>query len=213
MLCCVLVCTTIWSVLKFVFSWVYTSFCVCFFCSDLFCISACSCVRPSLDHFGFVVPMLVLLGLVFFSTEPTVWLGRTSPKRPILCPVGQKPCSNTQLGEQSYSRSVSHRSCVNLHSWSEWKTSSCSSGSKSLHHCCHLPSSVEFIDRVWICAAVLCILCTVEYVCWLRPLTSKVENIDCSRRNSLVLVGIRRLPFLFRPSLIISEGLFCSQYR
>jgi len=32
----------------------------------------------------------VVLGLVFFSTEPRDWLGRTSPKWPILCWVWRK---------------------------------------------------------------------------------------------------------------------------
>ena len=32
----------------------------------------------------------VLLGLVFFSSEPRDWLGRTSPKLSILCRVGRK---------------------------------------------------------------------------------------------------------------------------
>ena len=36
------------------------------------------CFRVCSDHFGFV--LLVLLGLVFLSTEPRDWLGRTSPK-------------------------------------------------------------------------------------------------------------------------------------
>jgi len=42
-----------------------------FICNGLFCIFVFLCV--SLDHFGFVFSNLVLLGLVFFSTEPRDW--------------------------------------------------------------------------------------------------------------------------------------------
>ena len=31
-----------------------------------------------------------VLGLVFFRTKPRDWLGKTSPKSPIWCPVGCK---------------------------------------------------------------------------------------------------------------------------
>ena len=48
------------------------------------------CSYVSLDHFGFVLSKRVLLGLVFFSTEPRDWLGRTSLKWPMLCRVGRK---------------------------------------------------------------------------------------------------------------------------
>jgi len=48
-------------------------------------LNVCSCngfvfFCVSLDHFGFVFSNFVLLGLVFFNTEPRDWLGRTSPK-------------------------------------------------------------------------------------------------------------------------------------
>jgi len=46
----------------------------------------CFCV--SLDHFGFVVSKLVLFS--FSCIKPRAWLGRTSPKWPILCQVGCK---------------------------------------------------------------------------------------------------------------------------
>jgi len=42
-----------------------------FICNGLLCIFVFLCV--SLDHFGFVFSNLVLLGLVFFSTEPRDW--------------------------------------------------------------------------------------------------------------------------------------------
>jgi len=49
-----------------------------FICNGLVCIFVFLCV--SLDHFRFVICNLVLLGLVFLSTKPRDWLGRTSPK-------------------------------------------------------------------------------------------------------------------------------------
>jgi len=60
-----------------------------FICNGLVCIFLYFfCV--SLDHFRFVICNLVLLGLVFLSTKPRDWLGRTSPKWPISCEVGRK---------------------------------------------------------------------------------------------------------------------------
>jgi len=53
-------------------------------CNGLVCVSMCQ-----LRSLSFRV-LLILLGSVFFSTEPRDWLGRTSPKYFILCRVGRK---------------------------------------------------------------------------------------------------------------------------
>ena len=81
---CTTVCTQIWAALKFMLSWGYIRFCVFF--KDLVCIFVRFCVI--LCNFGFV--LLFLLGLFLFIIEPRDWLGRTSPKWPILCRVGRK---------------------------------------------------------------------------------------------------------------------------
>jgi len=47
---------------------------VCF-CKGLVCIFVCFCV----DHFGFCVAVS-FVGFTLFRTEPTDWLGRSSPK-------------------------------------------------------------------------------------------------------------------------------------
>ena len=60
-----------------------------FICNGLLCIF-CVFFCVSLDHFRFVICNLVLLGLVFLSTKPRDWLGKTSPKWPISCEVGRK---------------------------------------------------------------------------------------------------------------------------
>jgi len=79
-------------------------------CSYLFCVLYCK-HRVHICHYYigllfltvncFNITILVLccpdwfwLGLVFFSTESRHWLGRTSPKWPILCLVGRKTLLN-----------------------------------------------------------------------------------------------------------------------
>ena len=37
----------------------------------------------------------VVLGLVFFDTKPSDWLGETCPKWPVLCRVGRKPTTQS----------------------------------------------------------------------------------------------------------------------
>jgi len=49
-----------------------------FNCNGLFLFLQFFCV--SLNHVGFVLSNVVTLDLVFFSTEPKDWLGRTSAK-------------------------------------------------------------------------------------------------------------------------------------
>jgi len=81
---CTTVCTQIWAALKFMLSWGYIRFCVflkiwfVFLCvSVLFYVTLVLCC-----YFCWV--------LFLFIIEPRDWLGRTSPKWPILCRVGRK---------------------------------------------------------------------------------------------------------------------------
>ena len=55
------------------------------------------CVSVILDHFAFVFFKLVLLHLVFSSTKPRDWLGRTSLKWLVLCRAGRQTLLHFQF--------------------------------------------------------------------------------------------------------------------
>ena len=71
----------------------------------------------------------------FFSTKPRDWLGRTSPKWPILCRVGCK--TSTQSIDIEENVVILVLVCMTLDSDSVWKSCPvCSSGGQTL--CCYV---------------------------------------------------------------------------
>jgi len=57
------------------------------------------CVCVSLGHFGFVSLVSFVGFWFFFSTEPRDWLGRMSPKLPILCQVEHQNHTQSLLSQ------------------------------------------------------------------------------------------------------------------
>jgi len=51
----------------------------------------------SLGSFSCCIPCFCCVGFSFFSTKPRDWLGRMSPKWPILCQVGRETFLINQL--------------------------------------------------------------------------------------------------------------------
>jgi len=127
----------------------------------------------SLDRFGFVFSNFVLLTVVFFCTEPRDWLGRTSPKWPILCRLGRKTLlSSVQFLEKRPLNRCSSSSSINRlkmpsvlwHCWLGVR--------KSIR-----PVKVEW----WVVGVVICLEWGVDrlHMVQMMPLPSPNPIISC----------------------------------